>query len=155
MNKQEGRVGLQGSRRLGQSSGAHLPRFLAKDLSVPSGWQPLSPTYRYSELKVQQMRGTQERSRGSCRVKGGEKRRRLGVVLASIWLHPQLSSPEWEALAGTGQWGWTSCPMGMMAGLQICATEWQPSLGSERARRGHEVGESPRKGEANTLVIGF
>lgn len=74
------------------------------------------------------------------------------MVLASIWLHPQLSSPEWEALAGTGQWGWTSCPMGMMAGLQICATEWQPSLGSERARRGHEVGESPRKGEANALA---
>lgn len=43
------------------------------------------------------------------------------MVLASVWLHPRLPSSEWEALAATGQWGWTSCPMQMMAGLQFCA----------------------------------
>lgn len=66
-------------------------------------------------------------------------------MLASFWLHPRLPSSDWEVLAATGQWGWTSCPMQVMAGLQFCATEWQPSLGSERARRGHEVGEEPQK----------
>lgn len=74
------------------------------------------------------------------------------MVLVGTWLHPRLRSSEWEALAATGQWGWTRCPMQMMAGLQFCATEWQPSLSSERARRGQEVGESPGKGEAHTLA---
>lgn len=63
------------------------------------------------------------------------------MVLAGTWLHPRLPSSEWEALAATGQWGWTRCPMQMMAGLQFCATEWQPSLGSERAGGGGK----PRK----------
>lgn len=71
------------------------------------------------------------------------------MVLASVWLHPRLPSSEWEALAATGQWGWTSCPMQTMAGLQFCATEWQRAW----ALRGHEVGKSPRKEEANTLAL--
>lgn len=46
------------------------------------------------------------------------------MVPEIIRLHPRLPSSGWEVLVGTGQWGWTSCPIGVMTGLRFCATEW-------------------------------
>lgn len=53
------RGGLWDSRRLGQSSGTHLPRFLARDL-CSFLLAPTTTTYRFSRLKARQKGDTGE-----------------------------------------------------------------------------------------------